>query len=247
MALVKGICKNFGECDMADNKEIQEVEKSNFVCEECGKPLHPVEGTTKKLIPIIGGAVVALAAIGGGIYALTGSSSGEKEPPQPQVTMALNHTERTLKVGESDTLTATLTPSNVLATVLFQTDQEQKAVEVSNGIVTAKAVGEAKVQVQAIAGSAPQLIVSYERKGKTLSVEADTVLVATGRAACVENLKNGKPHGHGTITYNTRRKVVSWRDEVANPGDKFEGDFRDGVINGLGYLKTRDGNVVAIQ
>ena len=40
MALVKGICKNFGECDLADNKEIQEVDKTNFVCEECGKPLH---------------------------------------------------------------------------------------------------------------------------------------------------------------------------------------------------------------
>ena len=44
MALVKGVCKNFGECDLADNKEVQEVDKTNFVCEECGKPLHPIDG-----------------------------------------------------------------------------------------------------------------------------------------------------------------------------------------------------------
>jgi len=278
MALVKGICKNFGECDMADNKEVQEVEKSNFVCEECGKPLHPVDGgsktagsgggsgpgSNKKLMGIIAGAVLGVAAIGGGIYALTGGSDkqedGEK-PQAPRVSVALNHTQKTLKVGETDTLVATVTPSDVNATILWRPSKKSNAVEVSNGIVTAKEEGESKVQVQVIAnGDTVSSICSYivEKADKAVT-EVKPVdkpvnkptngygTVDLGYGSYTGDLKNGKPHGHGTITYKTSRKVVSWGDEVAKPGDKFEGDFRDGAINGLGYLKTRDGNVIAIQ
>ncbi len=88
MALQKGICKNFGECDLADQKEIQEVEKTNFVCEECGKPLFPVDakptgpgGGSSKLKMIIGGAVAAVVLIGGGTwYALSRDSKSEEAP-----------------------------------------------------------------------------------------------------------------------------------------------------------------------
>lgn len=42
------------------------------------------------------------------------------------------------------------------------------------------------------------------------------------------DLKNGKPHGYGTITYTVSHRIVSSKDFVANPGDTFEGEFRDG-------------------
>ena len=45
MAKKKGICRNFDNCDLADNKEIQEVEATEFVCAECGKPLYELEKT----------------------------------------------------------------------------------------------------------------------------------------------------------------------------------------------------------
>ena len=44
------------------------------------------------------------------------------------------------------------------------------------------------------------------------------------------DLKNGKPHGWGTITYTKSTKIVNSKDFVANPGDTFEGEFRDGKI-----------------
>ena len=123
MALVKGICKNFGECDLADNKEIQEVDKTNFVCEECGKPLHPVDGDgggggktpgggpNMKLIAIIAAALVVMGGVGFGIYSLFGDSKTEEPIAVPQ-------TE--LKDSESTDSTTSQTPSST-------TEKEEKA------------------------------------------------------------------------------------------------------------------------
>ena len=43
MAIKKGICKNFDNCSLADNNEIQEVDSTEFKCQECGKDLHELE------------------------------------------------------------------------------------------------------------------------------------------------------------------------------------------------------------
>lgn len=61
------------------------------------------------------------------------------------------------------------------------------------------------------------------------------------------DLKNGVPHGHGTIKYTERHKIVNSKDFIANPGDEFEADFRDGrVSGGIGYW-YHDGNQTAIK
>ncbi len=60
------------------------------------------------------------------------------------------------------------------------------------------------------------------------------------------DLKNGVPHGHGTITYKKSTTIGS-SQYVANPGDTFEGEFRDGrICGGLGYW-VHDGNTEAIK
>lgn len=72
MAIKKGICKNFDNCDLADNKEIQEVESTEFFCAEChkpleeisgGKPKRPDDGRIKKLIILIAAALVVIGGI----------------------------------------------------------------------------------------------------------------------------------------------------------------------------------------
>lgn len=102
MALEKGICKNFGECDLADNKEVQEAEKSNFVCEECGKPLYPVSGdgskngggkTTPpdKKRKIIIGSLIALLLAGGGtaaFLAFSGNSDDSRNETEKEAIVA---------------------------------------------------------------------------------------------------------------------------------------------------------------
>lgn len=70
--------------------------------------------------------------------------------------------------------------------------------------------------------------------------------VDLGYGTYTGDLKNGKPHGYGVITYKTSHKIVSSKDFVANPGDTFEGEFRDGRISGLGYWK-HDGNETAVK
>lgn len=71
MALVKGICKNFGECDLADEKVVQEADKTNFVCEQCGKPLYPIDGgggdpPPRPIWKRIGISAAILAVLAGG-------------------------------------------------------------------------------------------------------------------------------------------------------------------------------------
>lgn len=70
--------------------------------------------------------------------------------------------------------------------------------------------------------------------------------VDLGYGTYTGDLKNGKPHGYGTITYTKSHKIVSSKDFVASPGDTFEGEFRDGRISGLGYWK-HDGNQTAVK
>lgn len=92
MALIKGICKNFGECDLADDKVVQEVEKSNFICEECKKPLFPVDGGSRKggssdtkkggNKKLIIGVLAAVLLAGGGVaafFAMNGDSQEKTE------------------------------------------------------------------------------------------------------------------------------------------------------------------------
>lgn len=78
MAKIKGICKNIdGDCSLAFNKTVQEAEKDDFVCSECGAPLKEAAavpaksgGSSNKLIPIIIGAVVAVGAVVGCGFAM---------------------------------------------------------------------------------------------------------------------------------------------------------------------------------
>lgn len=60
-------------------------------------------------------------------------------------------------------------------------------------------------------------------------------------------LKNGKPHGHGTITFTSAHKIVASKDFVAQPGDRYEGEFRDGVASGGIGDWYHDGDITSIK
>ena len=84
MAKIKGVCHNYEGCDMASEKVVQEVEKSNFVCQECGKPLYAVKQQTQpwwkkhqRELTLGAGVLIIGGGITGGILAF----GGDKEEP----------------------------------------------------------------------------------------------------------------------------------------------------------------------
>lgn len=85
-----------------------------------------------------------------------------------------------------------------------------------------------------------------EQESTTHKIQNGKGTADLGYGIYTGDLKNGKPHGYGTITYKTSHKIVPSKDFIAKPGDTFEGDFRDGKISGLGYWK-HDGNETAVK
>lgn len=219
MAKMKGLCRN-EECELCD--QIQEVEKSNFVCEKCGKPLIPFGGDGKgggwmkqhgKQLAI---GIIALAVIGGGVWGGMALTSGGDETAAPEVP------EQTLPV---DTVK-------------------------SDSVAVKDTVAVEPTQPEAQPQTAPQMEKSRQASRQARSVTEQPKngkgTVDLGYGTYTGDLKNGQPHGYGTITYRQRHRIVSSKDFYANPGDRFEGDFRDGRISGIGYW-YHDGEQTAIK
>ncbi len=257
MAIKKGICKNYGECDIADTKPpvVQEADSTNFVCEECGKPLTeckegPVTGGNK--LKAILAAIAGLAVVGGGgaYYFL---SSGDTTPQPEQVTLTKSASE--LNVGQADTLQATVTPGEATAQLEW-TSSDASIVSVENGIVKALAEGKAQISVQ-VAGSegltdvCTYTVTKKEKdpdEGKEDEGEGGTPStgINLGYASYQGDTKNGKPHGNGTLMFKSRHLIPGTKDSYAEAGEQVIGAFRDGEIN-MGTLYQKNGNRVVVK
>lgn len=260
MAKIKGICKNYEECDLADEKVIQEAEKSNYICEECGKPLYAVDTPKKngiggkvngKLIGIIAAAVLLLGGIGFGIYSLFG---GKPEP----TAIKLNFTNLTMTVGEQKQLTASLLPEKADQKVTFiykaQKDQaykdgkeKTKIVEADNstGMLTAMRPGNTKAQV--VCKEWPKLVAvcnitvlpkpqSVPSDGQGESLQTDTVK----KTPEVDNkVDKGKGGGKGTgVNTSPKLNPTHGYGTVKLSYGTYTGRLsKDGKPNGTGKLK----------
>lgn len=152
----------------------------------------------------------------------------------------------TLVLGATRTLEYTVVPEENDEEPEWESSNPSVATVTEDGVVKAVAEGKATITIKASSVSAT-VNVEVRKVEPKVPPTGYVTNYNLGYGLYTGDIKNGRPHGHGTITYKTTQRVVSWLDHVAHSGDKYEGDFRDGVINGLGYLKTRDGNVIAIQ
>lgn len=147
--MATGKCVNIMRCQKAKNKEIQNVDKANFVCEECGKPLVEIGETLPPPPPppmkwkrITAGIVITATILGGGTYAYFAfSGSGEKEG------ISLNKNTASVFEGDVDTLKATIIPEDAGYTIRWASNNPDVAT-VDNGIVTFHTSGEVKIGVQ---------------------------------------------------------------------------------------------------
>lgn len=224
MAKKKGICRN-EECEMCDPSLIQEADEFNFVCEKCGQELFPVgDGTTGpggdgwKKWAIIGAAVVVLGG-GGAFFALSGGDEAPKK--EAKATMPKPPVQK---------------PDTVKPVKPEPTAPAQEG---------EKGTSSPSAQSTTSKPNNPQPATPTSTATKVVKNGSGSVNLGYGKY--VGDLKDGKPHGHGTITYTKSHQIVSSKDFVANPGDKFEGEFRDGRISGgIGYW-YHDGDITAIK
>ena len=100
MAKIKGVCHNYEGCDMASEKVVQEVEKSNFVCQECGKPLYPVKQQPQpwwkkhqRELTLGAGVLIIGGGITGGILAFGGDKEEPAKEPEKVQTEQVDSTK----------------------------------------------------------------------------------------------------------------------------------------------------------
>lgn len=210
-----GMCLN-EKCEKAKSKEIQRLSaRKDFVCEECGSPLREVPNSTgggkKKWIYIacaIG--VIAIAVI---IFILANLSNKETEI-------------------EVNTPQVTEQPVDSTAVDSSKINQDSIAVDTPAVKVTPTPDnGKTDTGKDAKTGGT-----EVEKPKPVTNSSATHGTVNLGYGSYTGDLKNGKPHGYGKITYTQRHKIASSQSYVAEPGDTFEGDFRDGIPSGgTGY------------
>ncbi len=219
MAKIKGICKNIdGDCSLAFNKTVQEAEKDDFVCSECGAPLKEVTaapaksgGSANKLIPIIIGAVVAIGAVVGCGFAMGWfDSKTESEELVEDADGSL-----TMDIPETDVDTRDFIVEDSASIEI--TPAEEAAVQEEGVKEEAKEAAPAKVKESAPAAS-----------GKNLGYGYYSGSYPTG----VGTIKINRPH-----TFETTSGSVD-----AGPGDMVVGaKFKDGKLV-QGELHSADGS-----
>lgn len=342
--VVKYRCMNFGVCAKADANEVISIPAIDTLggtppcpcCKQNTLQELPPGGPNWPLIAAI--AVGGLAVLGGGGY---GVYSLLKSPTPKDI--VLNHTEKTLMVGDMDTLRATISPDGCEGTLIWKESKDGTLTVSNGGIVTAVKEGTGKVRVMLEGVDGIRAVCEYTIKPKgevepgpkvpptglvdsmkvdglttntataTLKVGAtqqlsatkapdyskapitwvssdasvatvsETGLVKALKAGTVNitaqagdkfatvkvtvnkpktpgdgsiNLgygvyygesKNGKPHGYGKIVFKRTHRIISSKDYVANSGDTYEGEFRNGVPSGgMGYWK-HNGDITAVK
>lgn len=121
-------------------------------------------------------------------------------------------------------------------------DQMLKKKEAAEAEAAAKAKAEAEAKAKAEAEA---------KKGKQQTPTSTTTTTETpppppgsinlGYATYTGQTKNGKPHGKGKLVYKKTRKIVASQSYTAEPGDTYEGQFRDGKVSGSPGVWTHGG------
>ena len=219
MAKIKGVCHNYDGCDKAAEKIVQEAEKSNFVCEECGKPLYPIKkgpkpaGDGKRiatLIAIFGGAALV---IGGIVYGIVfGVQKSRENAEAERIEIARQDSIRAAEAAEQARLDSIKALEE--AAVAARLAEEAAAAAEQARLDSIKAAEEAAKGVKKVSKGS----LDY---GKWSGA-----------------WKNGQPNGTGTMTY-TKEHLIDSRDpkkRVAQPGDYIIGEFSNGrLVQGKWY------------
>lgn len=156
--------------------------------------------------------------------------------------LTTNTATATLKVGATLQLSATKAPDYSKAPITWVSSDASVATVSATGLVKALKAG--TVSITAQAGDKFATVKVTVNKPKTTPPAGSINL---GYGVYYGESKNGKPHGYGKIVFKRTHRIISSKDYVANPGDTYEGEFRNGVPSGgMGYWK-HDGDITAVK
>lgn len=155
----------------------------------------------------------------------------------------------TMKVGTIHELKFEVYPAKHAEKVKAVSSDKSVATVLDNGLITAVKAGKVKITLMGeISGVSASIEVTVVEKGTTTGGGSPTPpkpvytkgTVDLGYGVYKGDLKNGKPHGHGILTYREEHKIVPSKEYIAEPGDSYEGEFRDGKIaGGIGYWRHK--------
>ena len=233
----KGICLNVGNCDKANTKENITVQiGEDFICPDCGGELveikePPFPPTWLKLV--VGGIIVAGIAIAA--YFLI--FAGKDNPTEVRIeSIALDKTNIEMFVGEIDTLKVSLTPAVADTKNLEWHSEDTRIATIENGVIKALAKGEVVISIKDTQGETSALC---KIKVKTTPIlppqdggEGGKTSVSVKGGGYIGQVKNGKPHGQGTLTYNNRTRISTrdMKERYAEAGQYIIGEFYEGEL-----------------
>lgn len=272
MAKIRCECHNYGECDIADNREIIEVESTEMECPECHKPLYEAGkkpttggGDGKKPLVIIAAAFIALVGVAVGGYSLgwydsifdkggpvvvdpvppdkEDSISQEEKPIQPEPVLA-----ESVSIKENNfSLQKGQTKQLTIAVLPEENEDEVKITSSDESVATVTEEGLVKAVK---AGTATITVLAEEA-----DIQDDVIVTVTepvvnppqpqpswGKYTGERN-KSGQPDGQGVLTITRSHSI---NGEMAQPGETITGVFRNGYLN-MGKWNKRDGNVVIVK
>lgn len=259
MTLKVGETDELEVTNLADGDEaVYKVSKNKVVSvDQDGVVTALKEGEGKVLVKLKGNdslnAVCVYTVIAGDSTG-TGGEGGINVPKaKPVVGLTLDKTKLTLKAGAKAQISVTVENKakesalsddqlNKLPVTWSSSNSKVAAVD-NNGNVTAKSKGSATITAEI---KDTTITSTPATCAVTVTQDKGPGPINLGYGIYKGDLKNGKPHGHGIITYTKQHRIVSSKDFVANPGDRFEGDFRDGQIVSIGYW-YHDGQQTGIK
>lgn len=233
MAKKQGICKNVDGCTLAADKTIQEVESTQFVCEECGKPLYELKGHKNKgpkeheddsrikRILLYAGVPAAVIALGVGAFFLfghKGEESGQEELIIQQEDTVVD------EVKEDETISV---PEESLVIPVTR-------VQIAPAAITLKESDVSDLMVGVFPEEATDKTVAWTTSDESVVVVSNTghiVAMAAGQAQVHASV------GDVTATCEVTVEPKKEKDKPVYPSiGTFAGTIIDGYPHGTGVL-----------
>ena len=178
---------------------------------------------------------------------ITNHGGESTTPPAAAATLNVSPSSATVKVGSTTRLKPKMSDGSVASDVVWNTDNAVVASVSADGVVTGHKKGATQITAKMGEQTVVVKVTVSEDKGKVVPPTSPTGGINLGYGIYRGESRNGQPHGHGTITYTRSHRIVASKDFVANPGDKFEGEFRDGMVSGgMGYW-YHNGDITAVK